>query len=201
MVEGDIEPRGVEDPLVLDAMRTVPRHLFVPDQYQSRAYSDTALPIAKGQTISQPFVVAWMTSLLNLEHGDKVLEVGTGSGYQAAVLAKMGAEVYSVEIIPELAQDAKQTLDRLGYSDVETKTGDGYFGWEAHAPYDGIIVTAAPDHVPPSLRAQLKPDGRMVVPVGPPGSVQSLWVVRKKDGEWVSESQGPVRFVPLTREP
>jgi protein-L-isoaspartate(D-aspartate) O-methyltransferase len=135
-----------------------------------------------------------------VEPGQKVLEVGTGSGYQAAVLAQMGARVWSVEIIPTLAQQARQRLDRLGYDKVRTRVGDGYFGWVEEAPFDAIIVTAAPDHVPPPLLAQLKPTGRMVIPVGPPGSVQTLWLIQQKEGQWVSVNQGDVMFVPLLRQ-
>ncbi len=197
MVETQIERRDLGDPLVMAAMRTVPRHIFVPGPYQSRAYADTPLPIGYGQTISQPYIVALMTALLEVEPGDRILEVGTGSGYQAAVLAEIGAEVYSIEIIPELAEEARPRLEFLGYANVETRVGDGYFGWEEHAPFDGIIVTAAPDHVPPALLRQLRPSGRMIVPVGPQGSMQTLWLIRQRDGEWVSFNQGPVLFVPL----
>ena len=198
MVEKDIEGRGIDDPLVLSAMLSVPRHEFVPDEYRDRAYSNRPLPIGEGQTISQPFIVGLMTQLLNVEPGDRILEIGTGSGYQAAVLARMGAEVYSIEIIPELAERTRKTFVSTGY-DVQTRIGDGYFGWEEHAPYDGIIVTAAPDHVPPPLRDQLRPEGKMVIPVGPPGGVQSLWLIEQRDGRWVSLNQGAVRFVPFVR--
>ena len=198
MVERDIEARGVDDPRVFSAMLSVPRHEFVPDQYRDQAYNDNPLPIGEGQTISQPYIVALMTELLNVLPGDKILEIGTGSGYQAALLAEMGAEVYSIEIIPELAQRAREALASTGY-EVRTRVGDGYFGWEQHAPFDGIIVTAAPDHVPPPLRDQLRPGGKMVIPVGPPGGVQSLWLVGQRDGRWVSINQGAVRFVPFVR--
>lgn len=199
MVENDISDRGVDDPLVLSAMLTVPREEFVPNDYRNQAYDDNPLPIGAGQTISQPYIVALMTGLLDVEPGDKILEIGTGSGYQAAVLAEMGADVYSIEIIPELAERARATLARTGYK-VQTRVGDGYFGWEEHAPYDGIIVTAAPDHVPSPLRDQLGPKGKMVIPVGPPGGVQSLWLIEQRDGQWVSLNQGAVRFVPFVRE-
>ena len=199
MVERDIEDRGVDDPLVLSAMLTVPREEFVPNDYRDQAYNDHPLPIGEGQTISQPFIVALMTGLLDVEPGDKILEIGTGSGYQAAILAEMGAEVYSIEIIPELAKRAGEALIRRGY-EIQTSTGDGYFGWEEHAPYDGIIVTAAPDHVPAPLRNQLGPKGKMVIPVGPPGGVQSLWLIEQRGGRWVSLNQGAVRFVPFVRE-
>ncbi|MCI0803291.1 MAG: protein-L-isoaspartate(D-aspartate) O-methyltransferase [Chloroflexi bacterium] len=198
MVERDISDRGVEDPLVLSAMLAVPREEFVPNDYRDQAYNDYPLPIGEGQTISQPFIVALMTELLNVEPGDKILEIGTGSGYQAAVLAEMGADVYSIEIIPELAERARGALASTGY-EVQQRVGDGYFGWEEHAPYDGIIVTAAPDHVPASLRDQLGPKGKMVIPVGPTGGVQSLWLIEQRDGQWVSLNQGAVRFVPFVR--
>lgn len=199
MVEKDIADRGVDDPLVLSAMLAVPREEFVPTDYRDQAYNDYPLPIGEGQTISQPYIVALMTGLLDVRPGDKILEIGTGSGYQAAVLAEMGAEVYSIEIIPELAERARDAFDRTGY-EVQTRIGDGYFGWEEHAPYDGIIVTAAPDHVPAPLRDQLGPKGKMVIPVGPTGGVQSLWLIEQRDGQWVSLNQGPVRFVPFVRE-
>jgi len=201
MVTWQIEERGVDDPLVLDAMRAVPRHRFVPERYLFRAYGDSPLPIGEGQTISQPYIVALMSELLQVAPGDRILEVGTGSGYQAAVLAEMGAEVYSVEIIPVLAESARRLLDELGYSDVESRVRDGYFGWEEEAPFDRIIVTAAPDHVPPSLLAQLKPDGRLVIPVGPPGQTQTLWLMVQQGGKWVSINQGGVMFVPFTGGP
>ena len=197
MVVEDIEGRGITDPGVLAAMYTVPRHLFVPEKYLDRAYGDFALPIGRGQTISAPFIVAMMTQLLGVEPGEKVLEVGTGSGYQAAILAQMDAELYSIEIIPELAIEARQRLDRLGYPNVRTRTGDGYFGWSEHGPFDGIIVTAAPDHIPSTLLAQLKPTGKMVIPVGPPGAVQTLWLAEQQEGKWVFLNQGQVWFVPL----
>ena len=199
MVEKDISDRGVDNPLVLSAMLAVSRHEFVPSEYRGQSYSDNPLPIGEGQTISQPFIVALMTELLDVQPGDKILEVGTGSGYQSAVLAEMGAEVYSIEIIPELAERAREALSQAGY-EVNTRVGDGYFGWDEHAPYDGIIVTAAPDHVPRSLRDQLAPDGKIVIPVGPPGGIQSLWLVEQRDGRWVSINQGAVRFVPFVRE-
>ena len=200
MVQTDMEARGITDPLVLDAMRTVPRHLFVPSAYLGNAYDDTPLPIGEGQTISQPYMVALMSQLLEVGAGSIVLEVGTGSGYQAAVLAHMGALVYSIEIIPALGERSRQLLADLGYENVQTRVADGYFGWEQHAPFDGIIVTAAPDHVPPPLLAQLKPDGVVVIPVGPPGDIQTLWLIEQREGEWVSTNHGLVRFVPLVRD-
>jgi protein-L-isoaspartate(D-aspartate) O-methyltransferase len=155
------------------------------------------LPIEEGSTISQPYIVALMSQLIDVEPGDKVLEVGTGSGYQAAVLAQMGMAVYSVEIIPALADRTRRVLDNSGYSQVQTLAGDGYFGWKEHAPFDAIIVTAAPDHIPPPLLAQLKFSGNLVIPVGPPGDVQTLWLTQRRGEKWVSFNQGAVRFVPL----
>ena len=201
MVAGVIKPQGIEDRRVLAALRTVPRHQFVPDIYVDQAYINRALPIGEGQTISQPYVVAWMSELLDVEPGEKVLEIGTGSGYQAAILAEMEAEVFSIEIIPVLAGRSRDVLDSLGYDNVRTRVDDGYYGWNEEALFDAIIVTAAPDHLPPPLVSQLKPSGKMVIPVGPPGSVQTLWLVEQREGEWVFLNQGPVRFVTLVREP
>jgi len=200
MVENQIVERGVSDPAVLDAMRTVPRHRFVTDEYLEQAYDDHPLPIGFGQTISQPYIVALMSETLQVESGEKVLEVGTGSGYQAAVLAEMGLEVYTVEIIPELAERASQVLQDLGYTKVYVLAADGYFGWEEHAPYDAIIVTAAPDHLPQPLANQLKEGGRLVIPIGPIGAVQTLWLFENIDGELEASNLGAVRFVPLTGE-
>jgi protein-L-isoaspartate(D-aspartate) O-methyltransferase len=199
MVQRQIEGRGVSDPAVLEVMRDVPRHEFVPEDLVDRAYGDHALPIGHGQTISQPYIVAVMTELLEIEPGEKVLEIGTGSGYQAAVLAEMGVEVYSIEIIRELAAEAGNRFKALGYQ-VTTRTTDGYFGWEEHAPFDAIIVTAAPDHVPQPLVNQLAPGGRMVIPIGPVGAVQTMWrFTVDETGELVGERLGSVRFVPFTR--
>lgn len=199
MVDQQIVERGVEDALVIAAMREVPRHRFVPDQYAALAYGDHPLPIGYGQTISQPVIVALMSTALQLAPGDKVLEIGTGSGYQAAVLAAMGMEVYSVEIIPELAASAQTVLADLEYG-VAVLTADGYHGWEEHAPYDGIVVTAAPDHVPQPLVEQLAPDAALVIPVGPIGAVQTLWrFTLDARGEVIGESLEQVAFVPLTR--
>ena len=200
MVDEDIAARGVLDSAVTLAMATVPRHLLVLDQHRAKAYDDNPLPIGHGQTISQPYTVALMTDLLDVRPGDKVLEVGTGSGYQAAVLAEMGVEVHTIEIIPELAQRAANDLLALGYGDVNVYIGDGYFGLPELGPFDAIIVTAAPDHVPAPLIDQLEPTGRMVVPVGPPGSIQTLWLIVSRDGNRVALNQGLVRFVPLLRE-
>lgn len=198
MVTFDIEQRGVRDPEVLRAMRTVPRHEFVLPNYVNRAYGDHPLPIGYGQTISQPYIVAVMTELLKLKRGERVLEIGTGSGYQAAILAELTDEVYSVEIIEELYKRATETLTRLGYSHVKTKHADGYYGWEEYAPYDAIIVTCAPDHIPQPLINQLKDGGRLVIPVGPPGGYQTLWLIEKHGDEIMSKEIMGVVFVPLT---
>jgi protein-L-isoaspartate(D-aspartate) O-methyltransferase len=200
MVAETIEARGIQDPDVLRAMRTVPRHEFVPADLHAQAYADHPLPIGYGQTISQPYIVAWMTELLDLEPGDVVLEIGTGSGYQAAVLAELGyVQVYSIEIISELAERAAQDLVRLGY-DVQVKQGDGYYGWPEFAPFDAIIVTAAPDHLPAPLVEQLAEGGRIVIPIGPRGGFQSLWRFAEEAGELKAYNMGGVRFVPFTGE-
>jgi len=200
MVERTIRARGVSYPEVLRAMETVPRHHFVLPRYLGQAYADHPLPIGYGQTISQPYIVALMTELLRLESDERVLEIGTGSAYQAAVLAELVNEVYSIEIVPELADSAAQRLKALGYDNVRTKQGDGYYGWEQYAPFDAIIVTCAPDHVPQPLVNQLAEGGRLVVPVGPPGGYQTLWqYVREEDG-LKAYNLGGVRFVPLLRE-
>ncbi len=186
------------DARVLDAMRRVPRHEFVPPELRAAAYRNRPLPIGEGQTISQPYIVALMTDLLRLQPGDRVLEIGTGCGYQAAVLAEIAGEVFSIEIVEPLARTAAQTLQRLGYR-VTTRIGDGYQGWPEAAPFDAIIVTAAPEHIPHALIEQLKPGARMVIPVG--ALYQSLMLVTKNtDGTTFSEDIAPVRFVRLTRE-
>jgi len=202
MVIDTIVRRGITDEGVLKAMRSVPRHAFVPESDQPHAYGDYPLPIGYGQTISQPYIVALMTILLGLEDGDKVLEIGTGSGYQAAVLAEIpGVDVYTIEIIPELSERARATLDNLDYDNVHSRQGDGYYGWPEHAPFDAIIVTAAPDHVPQPLIDQLAPNGVLVVPVGPPGGYQTLWrFVKQADGEVKAYNEGGVAFVPFTGE-
>ena len=198
MVDETIVARGVKNPDVLRAMRTVPRDKFVPQEYIQSAYEDHPLPIGFGQTISQPYIVAWMTELLELKPGEKVLEIGTGSGYQAAVLAEMGyVQVYSIEIIPELAKSAEERLKALGYA-VNVRQGDGYYGWLEYAPFDAIIVTAAPDHLPASLVEQLAEGGRLVIPIGPPGSYQSLWKFVKINGDLKAYNLGGVAFVPFT---
>lgn len=202
MVSQQIERRGITDPRVLQAMRSVPRHLFVPSEHRDAAYGDHPLPIGHGQTISQPYIVAFMTAAASLEPEDVVLEVGTGSGYQAAVLAEIVERVYTIEIVEPLAREARGRLEKLGYTNVETKIGDGYAGWAEHAPFDAILVTAAPDHIPEPLVEQLAPGGIMVIPVGSEYGVQSLTLVEKSpDGETTTESLLPVRFVPLVREP
>lgn len=199
MVERDIAARGIDDPAVLASMAAVPRHEFVPADWEDMAYRDHPLPIGYGQTISQPYIVALMTAALGVESGDRVLEIGTGSGYQAAVLAEMGVEVFTIEIVPELAERAAATLGALGYP-VDARIGDGYFGWPEATPFDAIIVTAAPDHVPQPLIEQLTVGGVMVIPVGPIGAVQTLWKFSvTDDGDVLAESLGPVTFVPFTR--
>ena len=195
---GSSAVRSELDPQVLATLRSVPRHEFVPREVSRLAYADQPLPIGFGQTISQPFIVALMTDLLRVKTSDRVLEIGTGSGYQAAVLSLLAREVYSIEIVAPLGESAARTLARLGYANVTVRIGDGYEGWEAHAPFDAIMVTAAPNHVPPALIAQLKPGGRLVIPVG--GISQELMVVVKgADGTTASTRIVPVRFVPLVR--
>lgn len=189
------------DPRVIDAMATVPRHEFVPAPLRGRAYENVPLPIGEGQTISEPYVVALMTDLAEVGPNDVVLEVGTGSGYQAAVLARLARHVYTIEIVESLGRRAAATLERLGYENVSVRIGDGYRGWPEHAPFDAIVVTAAPDAVPPPLIDQLGIGGRMVIPVGKEGGVQSMQVLEKgNDGELTTRNVIPVRFVPLTRE-
>jgi protein-L-isoaspartate(D-aspartate) O-methyltransferase len=198
MVKYTIENRGISAPDVLTAMKTVPRHLFVPEPYLGLAYADQPLPIGYGQTISQPYIVALMTEALDLGENAKVLEIGTGSGYQAAILAEMGMDVYSMEIIPELESSAKALLTDLDYGNIQTRAADGYFGWEDEAPFDAIIVTAAPDHLPQPLIMQLTDGGKMIVPIGPTGAVQTLWLFSKEGEDLVAENLGAVSFVPLT---
>ena len=185
---------------VMDAMAKVPRHRFVAASYGALAYANRPLPIGHGQTISQPYIVALMTELLDAKAGDTVLEIGTGSGYQAAVLAELVRQVYSIEIIEPVGKNAAALLQQLGYKNIETKIGDGYIGWPERAPFDAIIVTAAAPHIPPALVAQLKPGGRMVIPVGADGEMQFLHVmVKQADGSISTRRSLPVRFVPLTR--
>ncbi len=198
MVVQQIRRRDVTNPLVLSAMETVPRHRFVPNDasLQSLAYADTPLPIDKGQTISQPYIVAYMTESLQLPPNARVLEIGTGSGYQAAILAEIANKVYSVEIISELATKSRQLLNELGYNNVHVRMGDGYGGWPEEAPFDGIIVTAAPDHIPPALVEQLAEGARLVIPVGE--ASQAITIVTKQSAGSTSEVTLPVRFVPMT---
>jgi protein-L-isoaspartate(D-aspartate) O-methyltransferase len=200
MVEGQIAARGVRDPLVLKAMSEVPRHLFVPAGVIDQAYEDHPLPIGEGQTISQPYIVAFMTECLALEGGEKVLEVGTGSGYQAAVLGRIAGGVFSVEINATLAREAAATLGRLGFANVHVRAGDGFFGWPEEAPFEAIIVTAAAPELPPALFAQLAEGGRLVIPLGDPRTYQSLTVVTKRQGRPRIERVLDVRFVPMTGE-
>lgn len=200
MVRLQIQDRGISDKNTLNAMQAVPRHLFVPEEYRNDAYDDRPLPIKYGQTISQPYIVAYMTELLHVGTGDKVLEVGTGSGYQAAVLAEFVGKVYTIEIVKELGLSAKARLEALNYQNVEVKIGDGFNGWKEHGPYDGIVVTAAAEYIPPPLIEQLKDGGRMIIPVGSPFRVQNLMLVTKSEGKVITKSLMLVRFVPFTRK-
>ncbi len=198
MVEDQLAARGIRDPRVLQAMTEVPRHEFVPQAVRSLAYADGPLPIGQGQTISQPFIVAFMTEVLELNKDDTVLEVGTGSGYQAAILGKIAKEVYTIEIVPALAESAQKLLEKLRFENVHVRQGDGYLGWPEKAPFDAIIVTCAPDHVPEPLVNQLKEGGRLVIPIGEQGGIQQLVLLRKKDGKIFQENKLDVRFVPMT---
>lgn len=195
MVRDQIEARGIHDAAVLRAMRTVPRHRFVADTLAAFAYNDYPLPIGWGQTISQPYIVAFMAQAADIERGERVLEIGTGSGYGAAVLAELGAEVYTIEILPELAERASGALARTGYGDVHVRTGDGWLGWPEHAPYDAIVVTAAPDTLPRALVEQLALGGVLVVPVGE--RIQTLRVLRRTSHGLREEASLPVQFVPM----
>ena len=197
MVRRQIEARGIGDTAVLRAMRQVPRHSFVPEASPAQAYGDYPLPIGYGQTISQPYIVAFMAEAADLSPDDRVLEIGTGSGYGAAVLAAVAAEVYTIEIVPELADRARRTLARLEVENVEVRAGNGWLGWPEHAPYDAVVVTAAPDEIPPNLVHQLMVGGTLVIPVG--DFFQTLRVLRKTDGGMVEEASLPVRFVPMVR--
>jgi protein-L-isoaspartate(D-aspartate) O-methyltransferase len=198
MVEQQIHERGVNQPEVLRAMESVPRHLFIPDESRDKAYGDAPLPIGWGQTISQPYIVALMTELLDLDRRDKVLEIGTGSGYHAAVLSKVAGQVFTIEIIDELGKQARGTLHQLGYQNVHVRVGDGYKGWPEEAPFDAIILTAAPPKIPQPLLDQLKVGGRMVVPVG--SFVQDLLLITKTAQGIEKRTVAPVRFVPMTGE-
>ncbi len=199
MVKRDIEGRGITDKRVLEVMATVPRHLFVDARQRDEAYADHPLPIGEGQTISQPYVVALMTEVLRVNPSDRVLEIGTGSGYQVAVLAGLVKEVYSIEIRKTLADAATRRLQEMGYRNVRVKCADGYFGWEEDAPFDAIIITAAVNHIPPPLIKQLKEGGRLILPLGSTVFYQMLTMVtKKKGGELSVEQLGPVAFVPMT---
>ena len=201
LVQEGVIDWGVEDPAVIEALRAVPRHEFVPEEFLSQAYENHPLPIGYGQTISQPYIVALMSQAAGVSAGDTVLEIGTGSGYQAAVLAELVDQVYSIEIISPLAEHSAATLARLGYDNIITSQADGYFGWEEHAPFDAIVVTAAPDHIPQPLVQQLKIGGRLIIPVGPVGGFQKLWLVtRESEDEVRTVDLGGVRFVPFIRE-
>lgn len=196
MVQAQIEARGITGENILKAFRKVERHRFVPPEYLPYAYSDTPLPIEEGQTISQPYIVALMTEVLNLKKSDKVLEVGTGSGYQAAILAELCDSVFTVEIFETLAKNASALFNELGYTNIHSKTGDGYMGWSEHAPFDAIIVTCAPSKIPEPLQNQLAEGGRMVIPTGT-FPVQNLILMKKRKGRCTKERILPVRFVPM----
>lgn len=200
LVSQSIEKRGVTHQAVLKSMKTVPRHSFVPENIISRAYDDRPLGIGYGQTISQPFIVAYMTEAIDPKPNDKVLEIGTGSGYQAAVLAEIIKEVYTIEIVPELGNTAAARLKKLGYNNVQVKVSDGYYGWPEHGPYDAIMVTAAAEFVPPPLLEQLKEGGKIIIPIGSPYMNQTLMLVEKKGKKVTTKSLLPVVFVPFTRK-
>ncbi len=201
MVTWQLKARGISDSRVLAAMERVPRHRFVPERLASLAYGDHPLPIGSEQTISQPYIVALMTEWAQIKPGDKVLEVGTGSGYQAAVLAELTDRVWTIDIRPELAAKAAGTLKTLGYSQVQVKSGDGYLGWPEAAPFDAILVTAAASRMPPALPQQLREGGRLIIPLGPEGRVQTLTRFRKVQGKMQEEKNVPVSFVPLVEPP
>src|SRR5688500_8491304 len=199
MVKKQIEKRGVKDAATLAALRKTPRHLFVPKSIIDDAYDDRPLPIGYGQTISQPFIVAYMTEIVKPKPDHRILEIGTGSGYQAAVLAEIIKEVYTIEIVDSLGSQARNRLSQLNYKNITVKTGDGYYGWKDKSPFDAIVVTAAAEHIPPPLIEQLKEGGRMIIPVGSPFMVQQLMLVEKKNGKARTTSLMPVRFVPFNR--
>src|SRR5262245_54399059 len=199
MVERQIRARGITDKAVLEAMSKVRRHLFVPVEYAPLAYQDDPLPIGQEQTISQPYIVAYMSEAVEITKNERVLEIGTGSGYQAAILGELAKEVYTIEIIPELAERARRTLSELGYKNVHVKTGNGYEGWAEHAPYDGIVVTAAPDEVPKALVDQLAVSGKMVIPVGVMD--QEMMIITKTPEGVLEKRTIPVRFVPMRGKP
>jgi protein-L-isoaspartate(D-aspartate) O-methyltransferase len=197
MVERDLRGRGIKNPRVLEALGSVPRHRFVPKELWPAAYEDRPLPIGSGQTISQPYIVALMTELLELEGEEKVLEIGTGSGYQTAVLARLAERVYSIEILPSLSERARDILERLGFNNVELKVGDGFYGWEEKGPFDAILVTAAAPRIPERLWHQLKEGGRLVMPLGEEGKTQTLIRARKVNGQQIVDEFSAVLFVPL----
>jgi protein-L-isoaspartate(D-aspartate) O-methyltransferase len=200
MVDEQLRARGIRDERVLTAVGDVPRHLFVPSDHQAAAYADTPLPIGHGQTISQPYIVGFMSEALQVEPSHKVLEIGTGSGYQAAILGKLAGEVYTIELVPELAERARAALAAQGFDNVHVRAGDGYLGWPEHAPFDRIMVTAAPEEVPQALVDQLATGGRMVVPVGPRFGDQELRILTKTAAGVMTERSLPVRFVPMIRK-
>lgn len=199
MVKQQIIARGVKDANVIRAMKEVPRHLFVPERYRGSAYNDYPLPIGEGQTISQPYIVAFMTETLDLKPEDKVLEIGTGSGYQAAILAELVKEVYTIEIVEKLGNRARQTLEKAGYKNVYVRVGDGYKGWPDKAPFDAVIVTCAPENIPKPLVQQLKEGGRMIIPVGKEGTIQMLVRGVKEKGRLKTKEVMAVRFVPMVK--
>ena len=199
MVRSQLVVRDIHDQATLRAMETVPRHRFVPESQRANAYRDGPLPIGYGQTISQPYMVAFMTEVIGPHPGQRVLEIGTGSGYQAAILAETGARVFTIEIIPQLAKRARSILEQQGYLHIHSKTGDGYYGWPEQAPFDAIVVTAAAEFIPPPLLKQLKDGGRMVIPVGSPFFTQTLMLVEKSGAKITTRSLFPVRFVPFRR--
>ncbi|HKZ67013.1 MAG TPA: protein-L-isoaspartate(D-aspartate) O-methyltransferase [Chitinophagaceae bacterium] len=199
MVKAQIEKRGIKDAATLAALRKIPRHLFVPQNIIDDAYDDRPLPIGYGQTISQPFIVAYMTEIVKPKPDHRVLEIGTGSGYQAAVLSAIVKEVYTIEIVDSLGTQARNRLSKLNYKNITVKTGDGYHGWKEKSPFDAIVVTAAAEHIPPPLIEQLKEGGRMIIPIGSPFMVQQLMLVEKKGGKTRTSSLMPVRFVPFKR--
>jgi len=198
-IQTDLVARGIRDTRVLQAFRDVPREIFVPESLADQTYDDRPLPIGCGQTISQPYIVALMSELLELDEQDSVLEVGTGSGYQTAILARLCARVYTIEVVEELHTSASRRLEQLGYTNIWLKLNDGYWGWPEYAPFNGIIVTCAPDHVPNPLLEQLAPKGRMVIPIGYERGIQELILIEKTDGNYRHRSVIPVAFVPLVR--
>jgi protein-L-isoaspartate(D-aspartate) O-methyltransferase len=199
MVKEQIEQRGIQDPATLSSLRKVQRHLFVPDNLRDYAYDDRPLPIGYGQTISQPYIVAYMTEIIKPRPDYNVLEIGTGSGYQAAILSGIVKEVYSIEIVDSLCNQARNRLGKLNYKNIHVRSGDGYHGWKDKSPFDAIVVTAAAEHIPPPLIAQLKENGKMIIPVGSPFMTQQLMLVEKKNGRMRTSSMMPVQFVPFKR--